>query len=157
VGKLKNILGVVIDGMKPHIVETTLFPGDKVCSSLALIEVNMEVRMIDILQETYGEEFGPEQRIIAEKIYGLGKINMDFGVFFLDRKMVFAFSRRLANYNKVTKEVDYKSLDRMLMADMKLSVGAVPVRPSKEEINRSNRPDLSTVIMKYALIENHNL
>jgi hypothetical protein len=149
---MHDVLSLVTGDMSRHVVEVKL-PGQEASSPLVLIEVGAKAKMVDVLAETYGDEFTDFHRKLAEKIYGTKEDDLVFGVFFKDQEMVFAFSRYLADYGQGTKTVNFKDLDEVLVEKIPSDSTApsppgspVPVRP---------RPPLGggSMVVIYALVE----
>lgn len=141
--------------MEQHIVPVKL-PGDKKLVKRALVEVGAKASMIEILAATYGETFGGLHRKLAEKLYGEAEIDLVFGVFYEEDKMVFAFCRDVADYNKKTKKVECRDLDEVLVEKVN-PIEGIPVRPPIQfpEADMPSRPpgSMPDMMVRYALVE----
>lgn len=149
---MHDVLSLVTGDMSRHVVEVKL-PGQEASSALVLIEVGAKAKMVDVLAETYSDEFTDFHRKLAEKIYGTKEDDLVFGVFFKDQEMVFAFSRDLADYGQGTKTVNFKDLDEVLVE--KISSDSTAPSPPASPVPVRPRPPLAggSMVVRYALVE----
>jgi hypothetical protein len=148
---MHDVLSLVTGDMSRHIVQVKL-PGQEVTRPMVLIEVGAKTKMVDVIAETYGDAFTDFHRKLAEKIYGTKETDLVFGVFFEDKKMVFAFSRDLADYDQRTETVIFKDLDEVL-------VEMIPLKPTTPASSESPSPAPprppfgGSMTVRYALVE----
>jgi hypothetical protein len=148
---MHDVLSLVAGDMGRHVVEVKL-PGEEASLPLVLIEVGARVKMVDVLVETYGVKFTELHRKLAETLYGKGESDRVFGVFFRGQKMVFAFSKELADYSRETKTVDFKDLDEFLVGKIPHTTVSNPTEEASTPV-RPSHVHSGSMVVRYALVE----
>jgi hypothetical protein len=79
---------------------------------------------------------------LIERLFGEDEADHEYGVFINDElKMVFAFNRKFADYNKETKKVEFMDIDKFLIQVMpeiigeKKSFKPKPHKPKKIDLD----------------------
>jgi hypothetical protein len=148
---MNNALEIVAGDLQNHLVEVTL-PGEEEKRKLFLIMVTGLTSKLDDLKVTYGEKATSTHLKIAEKIFGTKKTENIYGVF-LDSslKMVFAFNRNFADYNKKGKKIDYKDIDDFLVG--KIVVKPSPSKPKPPLPGSHSFSGGGSGLLRYSLVE----
>jgi hypothetical protein len=148
---MKNALRLVVEDLQNHLVDIRL-PGEKEEKQLFLIMVTAVTSKLEDLQETYGEDVTNTHLKIAEKVFGTEKAENTYGVLLDDdKKMVFAFNREFADYNRSKKEIVYTDLDTLLVEKIEPKQKLAPsFRPPR---NSGSGRGGGSMIMRYSLPE----
>lgn len=151
-----NVMDLLKKDLQRHKVPVRL-PGRDEERQLFLIEIRALTNKIDDLRQSFGKKVVALRLRLAEKIFGQAETFSDYGVFFDDNyRMVFAFNREFADYNKETKTVVYKDIDDILMdhlvdVDLPTSHSFTPMvierPPARNDFGGSS------AVFRYSLVE----
>ena len=112
---MNNALNLINEDLQRHKVKVIL-PAEKKEVSLYLIMVTAKTKKLEDFVQTYGTKATTTHRKIAKKIFGTGETENIYGVFLgEDLKMVYAFNRDFADYDKNKKVILYKDVDDILV------------------------------------------
>jgi len=112
---VSNAPNFINEDLQRHKVKVIL-PGETKEVSLYLIMVTAKIKKLEDFVQTYGTKVTTTHQKIAKKIFGTGETDNVYGVFLgEDLKMVFAFNRDFADYDKNKKVIVYKDIDDILI------------------------------------------
>ncbi|HPV70727.1 MAG TPA: hypothetical protein PKY08_02410 [Candidatus Magasanikbacteria bacterium] len=151
----RNILDLLKKDLQRHKVAVCLPGRDDECQ-LYLIEVTALTSKFDELRLIYRTKMNALRSKLAEKIFGRGETSSVFGVFLDDDcRMVFAFNRDFADYNKETKMVVFKDIDDILLGRLdEIEAEPTPHTPMVIERPPSGGGfDGGSAVFRYSLVE----
>jgi len=142
---MKNALEIIEKDCGRHKVPVIL-PGKKGPKDYFLIMIDAKTSLLEDLKITYGDAVTRLHVRMAENLSWVAETDNTYGVLIdNEMRMVFAFNRAFADYNKKTKEIDYKDIDDLLIEKIKPSTVSIPPR----------RPSGGSMgVLRYAIQEN---
>lgn len=150
-----DVKNLIADDLVNHEVRVTL-PGGKEEQTLYLIEMTSRTSKLADFTKAYQGQATETHLKIAKKIFGGEKMDNVYGVLFSqerETRMVFAFNREFADYDKERKEIVYKDIDDLLMGYID------PATPdfSKPNFFHTEHPMFpkggTSGVLKYSLVE----
>lgn len=167
---MSNAINSVKEELQRHKV-IIILPGEDKKKSLYLIMITGETSKLDDFRITYNKEITALHLKIAKNVFGENKTENVYGVLVDDSlRMVFAFNRDFADYDRKKKAIIFKNVDDVLMdiiragkaraevkkTEMKEGKG-LPVLPSEGRPfsfpNRELFPSAGEGMIKYSIIE----
>lgn len=148
---MDNAISLVNKDLQNHLVTVTL-PGEEIPKKLFLIEVGANTSMLEDYRLTYGKVITDLHSKIAKKIFGEKKTDNTYGIFIdRDLKIVFAFNRQFADYDKKSQQIQFKNVDDVIAEKVE------PIEIEWEEISTPPRPPRpvspGSGVLRYSLIE----
>lgn len=154
---MNNAIGLIKEDLRRHRVTVTL-PGEQEEKSLYLILITAKTKKFKDFVETYGNQVTTTHQKIAQKVFGAEETKNVYGALIDENmRMIFAFNRDFADYDKTKKAIVFKDIDDVLIdrievKKIKLEEGeALPIGPKER---RGRNPDnIGEWLIRYSLAE----
>lgn len=148
---MNNAIDLIRGDLKRHKV-TVVLPGEQEEKHFYLIMVKGKTSKFEDFKKTYGEQATTTHLRIAKKIFGYKEIENTYGVFVdEDLRMIFAFNRDFADYDKTKKAIIYKDIDDVLIE--KIGPVVTPGFPDSNVPSNFPIPSGGGILIKYSLTE----
>lgn len=150
---LGNTIHLICTDLKRHMVQVILpeEDGRKIERTMYLIMIRAKTSMLSDFEYVFSDALVSMHKKIAEKVFKREETDNDYGLLINeDLKIVFAFNRAFADYDKNKKEIIYRDPDDILSERIEVSAN-----PNSIEVD-DFRPPFSGgggMTIRYSLAE----